>query len=249
MDQRVLPIGLLGSSGRGVQVAERDHVLGCRVPRDDVRVSVDRLLEVPARPRHLREAGERRDVVRVRVHAARVRARGGGEVALVEVQLPQLIAGPRGVRRRAGDVARGLHRLDRAGHVAHQLAGVRDAGVRSDTRPGVHHGLERGERVAVPAELDLRVADHAVDVAVVRVDGLRLLSPPQRAGEVVPGGGERGHAHHGREVVIPLQPERASEHALRLRVVAGVGRDARLLHVREAERCERLPVGGQHPQP
>ena len=46
-----------------------------------------------------------------------------------------------------------------------------------------------------------------------------------------------------------LQPSERSQHALRLRVVAGVGRDARLLHVREAERRERLPVRRQHPQP
>ena len=69
-----------------------------------------------------------------------------------------------------------------------------------------------------------------------------LHTQSQRSGEVMTGGGQRGHAHQGCLVVPWLQGERTTQHALGLRVVAGISGDPCLLHVRQAQRCERIRV-------
>jgi hypothetical protein len=152
------------------------------------------------------------------------------------------MARPRCVAGGASGLERVRHRVPRARDVALQLPRVRDAGVRLETGLRVDHPLKRLERLPVAPELQLRVADDAVYVGVVWVDPRRAPSVSERGGEIMAGGLERASRDVGLEVLVVLDPQRPLEHAVRLRVIAGIGRDPRLLHVGRAERGERAPV-------
>ena len=58
-DERVLLGGALGLTGRLVEFAERDRVLGQRLALYHLFVDPDRLVELAERDRHVRATGER----------------------------------------------------------------------------------------------------------------------------------------------------------------------------------------------
>ena len=128
---------------------------------------------------------------------------------------------------------------DGTGNVAEELARVRDPRVGGQRGLGVHHRLERVERILVAAQLQLGITDHAVDVRVVRIDLTGTGAQAQGSGEVMTGGGQCRHADQGSLVVLRLQIERAAERSLCFGVEAGVGGDPGLLHVGQAQRGER----------
>jgi hypothetical protein len=206
-DEIELLLRELGLPRRLVEVPQRDHVFGGRIPLRDLDVSGDRLLQVAARPRDLGEPRRRRHELGRQLGAATVLGRRGLEPAAVVVQLAELVRGPCTVGLRAGERLRATHGPDRPVDVSLELAGVGDAGVGGQVGPCVHHRLERLERGVVAPQLDLRVADHTVHAAVVGVDVARPFAPVQRSCEVMAGGGQRGHPHHRVEVAlgVPVQ--------------------------------------------
>ena len=80
-----------------------------------------------------------------------------------------------------GRIERLPHRLHAPVDVPEQLARVRHAGVRREVRTGVHHRLERVERLLVPSELEEGVADDAVAPRIRRGSAPRPARPWSRA--------------------------------------------------------------------
>ena len=139
---------------------------------------------------------------RVAILALRV-----GEVSELILQIAELRVVPR-LRLRivgAGGVERHLHQPQRAGQIALQLARIGRASVGRGRRALAHHGVEGAEGRVVLAELEVRIADHAVVPGVGRI---------HRPGPL--GGGDG--------VAEPmLRREHRAEHPLRL--VARTGGD------------------------
>ena len=160
------------------------------------------------------------------------------------MQLPELDGDPRrGLGPADRGVERQLHRLDRAGDVAAQLAGIRDTGVRGGVRLQRGHAVEGRERRAVAAELELRVADDAVRRCGTGRRRLRCASDPERVGEAVPR--ERDPAQAGQGVDVPgVELVRAAQHGVGARVEGRVAGLAGALGVREPEQRVRLGVVG-----
>jgi hypothetical protein len=101
-----------------------------------------------------RKAGERLAVCALR----------GAQSPAVEVKVAELDERPRLVLPLAGAGPDGeLHRGDRRGGSAEELARVRDARVRGQARLACGHPVEGGESLVVAAELDERVAEDSVD--------------------------------------------------------------------------------------
>src|SRR5205823_9448484 len=99
------------------------------------------------------------------------------------------------------------HRALCCRNMAEQLARIRDARVARDV--GLHrgHAVERLERLCIAAELELGVADHAVDAGGGRRDGVRTPSESQRKPESMTRERELAEAC-GRDEVAMLERER-----------------------------------------
>src|SRR5262249_57430552 len=117
------------------------------------------------------------------------------EPALRPVELSELRLRP---SERFGLADRGIdreaHRACRAGDVAQQLARIRDTRVRADARPERNHRVEGRERLLVAAELDERVADHAVPLRGGRREREGAAPEGEAPAEVVAGGARRDGA-------------------------------------------------------
>ena len=162
-DERVLltrePRLTLGA----VEVAEEADELGLRAALGGVALQRDRAAQPAACGLDAGERVEGRDVAGKRGERGAVLAGGRVEPPAAEVELPELDARPRErLCLRAGGARSELHRGDGAGNVAHQLTRVRDAGIRGQARLERRHPVVRAEGLAVAAELDQGVADHAV---------------------------------------------------------------------------------------
>src|SRR5579864_3897035 len=208
---------------------------------DDPRVLADRARILPLRSGDLREAFARRHICRILRGRARVCGLRAIDAAAVEPQLAELIVGPRRVRRRGRGLKGEVHVCDRTRDVPLQLARIRGARIRRKVGSDVDHALEGRESLGVAAELDERVAFHAVRRRVVRGRFHTLLRPAQRTGEVVPCRGERAHADQ-RSRVAGLQLERTLERALSFRVERRIAGTPRGLHVERPKRCPRAPI-------
>ena len=133
--------------------------------------------------------------------------------------------------------------VDRPGDVSAQLAGIRDARVGGGVRLQRGHAVERRERLAVAAELELRVADDAVRRRAAGCRCLRGAPDPERVGEAVPR--ERNPAEAGQGVdVLAVELVRAAEHGVGPGVVGRVTGLAGALRVRESEQGVRLGIAG-----
>ena len=118
----------------------------------------------PRRPRAAldpRQRHTRSGISRKHVERGTQMARGGRDVSACELELRELDVAPRsGFGLPAGRVERESHRRDRAPAIPGQLARVGDPRVRRQVGTERDHALERGESLAIPAELDERVSDH-----------------------------------------------------------------------------------------
>ncbi len=241
-DQRVLAAGERGTPGRAVEVAEGAHVLRQWDGVDRPPLERDRAPVLTLRREHLCERVEAVRVAREGLEGEAVLPLGQGEPPVVPVQLAELDVRPGG---RLGPARRGvdgeLHRPDRRVGVADQLASVRDACVGGEARAELVHAVERPEGLGIAAELDERVADHAVGAGRVRVEGLGLPPEDERLAEAMAGERQRAEPADG-EVVLRVEGERAAQHALRLRVVRGVAGLTRELLVAEPEEHVRVLV-------
>ena len=127
-----------------------------------------------------------------------------------------------------------LHRVDRPGNVAEQLARVGDPGIRGKARLDARHRVESLEGGVVAAELDERIADDAVVASGRRRD--RMRAAPEHEGLTKAVAGERQRAEAaGRDQVARGQGERPVQRFVRLRVVGRVACLARTLLVSEPE--------------
>ena len=203
---------------------------------------------MPERSLGLRKAVEGEGIPREgRERDAHV-ARGGSRAPGRQLEQAELDARP-GVCLVLTDRCRRreLHRARRAGCVAEQLARVRDARVRRDARLERCHPIERGERLRVVTELDLGVADDAVDARGRRRDRPRAEAERERPAKLVAGKRELPEAR-GRDQVARLHGERLVQDAVGLRVVRRVAGLADALQVRQTERLERLHVARAQPK-
>jgi len=191
---------------------------------------------VAAGGQHLRLAGEREHVAVDPLQRVLVRALGRDQVVLREVQVSELHLAPRGPfgARRAG-LDRTTHGVDRAVKVAVELAEVGHARVRGEIRAEIDHPLCRIRRLAVAAELDIRVHEDAVDSGPSGRRGLRDETPMQGGGEIV--ARERQTARHDGDVGVERRELAGSlEQRGCLRVQRRV---VRLAHAHEIRRGER----------
>ena len=184
------------TAGHPVEVAESRDVLRERDRIDGGALEGDRSLHVPEGRLDLRLRVQAVGVLRKdRVGQAHL-AQRERVAPVVEVELAELDVRPGGRLLRAGRGVDGeLHRLDRAGGVAAQLAAVRDAGVGREVGPEPVHRVERVEGLVVAAELDEGVADDAVVPRDRRRERVGLLAERQRLGEPV---ARRARASRGR---------------------------------------------------
>ena len=147
-------------------------------------------------------------------------------------ELAELHVRPRERRRLPGrGVDRVLHRARRTRHVAEELARVRHARVGADTGLERNHVVERRERAAVAAELDLRVADDAVARRGRRRQAHRAFAEGQGAPELVTRGLQRAEAD-GCGQIVRREPQCPAVGVCRARVVGDVGRHAAPLRER-----------------
>jgi hypothetical protein len=165
-------------------------------------------------------------VPRVEIEQAELDARPGGRLALPD----------RGRRCEP-------HRPLRPVRVAEQLAGVRDPGVGSDVRLDRVHPVEGRERLPVAAELERRVADHAVDARGRGRDPLRPQPERERRPEAVARERELPEPRR-RDQVARGGAQRQVEDAVGLAVVRRVAGLPHALEIGEAERGERLHIRG-----
>ena len=176
--------------------------------------------------------------------AASIVVAGAREVAAVETDVTELDLDPGHVlgvaRSRRGRL---LHGLQSALTVTHQLADVGDAGVGTEVGPEIDHRLDRLDGIVVAAELDLRVADDAVDGGVVGIDGAGLLAPIEGGGELMPS--QRQGAQPDDCVdVVGVTIEGLLEESFGFGVVAGITGFAHLLQVRLCRAASRpVPFG------
>ena len=140
-----------------------------------------------------------------------------------------------------GREERESHRRSRAGPVAAELAGIRDACVRGEARTERDHPLERCERGVVAPELDERVTDDAVRPVRAGQQLLGMTAVRQCGSKLVLDERERPQSEHGVRVVVP-EAERASQRRLGAREVRGVRCLTPAQLVREAELDEKLGV-------
>ena len=247
-DQAVLVACEPQAARGGVEVAEE---------RDELRQR-DRLRRRPLEPRRRAQPSARRFDLRERIEAvdiARECAQGGARLPrgrlpspVAKLELRELHVRPR-ERLPLADrrVEREAHRVPRAGDVAAQLARVRDPCIRGETRLEPRHRVERGERLAVAAELDERVADHAVVAGGARRERTRPPPERERFAEPVSRERERGEPAR-RDEIVGSEAECPPQHALRLPVPRGIAGLAGPLLVRKAEQPEPVDVSRCRPQ-
>ena len=169
-------------------------------------------------------------------------ALGVGDPPVAEVELAELDVCPGGrLCGAGGGVDRELHRLDRGGRVADQLAAVGDARVGGEARAEPVHRVKCLESLWVAAELDVRVADHAERPGRVGVELARLLPEREGVAEAVAGERQRAEPADG-EVVLRVEGDGAAQHVFGARVPGGIARLARPLLVGEPEQRVRVLV-------
>src|SRR5947208_699185 len=176
-DQLVLLLRQPRMTDRAVEVTERRDVLGQRDPVDGVLLETD-CGPVAAHARlGSREGVECVGVVRKDPERLPVLVGGGPEPADRQVDQAELNVRPGGGFALAVAGCHGeLHRADRAGYVAEQLARVGDPGIRGKARLHARHRVEGLEGGGVAAELDERVADDAVVASRRRRDRVSVAA-------------------------------------------------------------------------
>ena len=241
-DERVLALRGHRLAERAIEVAEQSDVL-----RE--RDAVDRRLFVRPRGREKTEAHLRlRHPVECEVVVGKELERVSHLderplcAAGVQVEQPELHVRPRGRLTLADCSGRcERHRALGVGGVADELSRVRDARVRGDIRLDRAHPVEGRECLAVPAELDLGVADDAVDAGGRRRDPLRAQAECQCRAKAMPRQRQLPEPG-GRDQVVLRESQDAVQDAVGLAVVRRVARLAHALQIREAERVERFRV-------
>ena len=171
VDQRVLLGGVGGAAGLGVQVSQRDDVLGKRIAGDHRSVAGDGPAELTAGPRHLGQADLRGERSRIEHRSPLVENRRAVHATAVPIELAELVAGPGGVGSGPCGLQGQVHGSDGVRRVALKLPGVRRPGVGREVRPEVDRSLERLEGLWVLPQLDLSIADDRKRVGVVGIDG------------------------------------------------------------------------------
>ena len=174
-------------------------------------IKLDGLGGPALRGAHARQAGLRVQVVREGLQRDCVLLLGLGQLAAVEIQVPELPC-VQATFSGAGPPAFAACSIAamRAGDIAVQLAGIRDARIGAEVGAEVDHALERIDGLLVLPQLDLRVADDPVGIGFLRAERLGLLAPFERGAELVARHLERAHAGHGVEVAR-VQRQRARE--------------------------------------
>ena len=230
-----------------------DDVLGQRQLGDHLaHARRSRPGAVAARPRHAGEAGLRRRPSRARTRPpAGRRARRPERARPVPGQLAEVEPDERLVIGRGRHAPGDLAAPPRAGDVALQLACVGDAGrtTRGPARASTICWNARNA-VVVPAELQERVAEHAVPAA--RCTGLiaaRAARDRNEAPKSWRAAARRASPIMRRASSGASGERRAPQQALGLRVERRIGGDPRLLHVGQPERRDRGGVVGRAAQP
>ena len=163
--------------------------------------------------------------------------------AVAEIELRQLDVRPGG---RLGDTAGGVqrepHRRPGSCAVTAELAGVRDSRIRRHARLERGHPVERRERGAIAAELDQRVADHAVRPRGIGRAALRLAAKREGAPEVVADQREVAERERRRRI-LRAQREHPAERPLGERQECRVARFAPAHLVGEPEVVEPVRIG------
>ena len=239
-----MPRGVVRATDRLFDLGHPRRVLGRRRGRLEPRVAGEGGGEVAARRVEARQAGDRERMILVREERMAILALRVGEVSELLVQIAELRVMPclrLGIVG-AGRVERHLHQLHRTGQIALQLARIGCASVRRGGRTLAHHRVEGGERGVVLAELEVRVADHAV---VPGVGGLDRPGP-LGGGDGVPEAVLRGEhrAEHPLRLVARARGDRGAQGAFRLDRQAAVAGRAGLAQQRVGEPCGRDAVAG-----
>ena len=128
--------------------------------------------------------------------------------------------------------------------VAAQLPRVRRPRQRRRVGREVDHPLNGGERFVVVAELQLGVAERAVQDGAVGVDRESPFGESPCRGEIVTGRRKRRRSGVRQEVVGVVDLQRSGQRAVGARVVGRIDRDLGLLDVGEPERGPRDVVVG-----
>ena len=244
LGQREVPRRVGRATERLLDLGHPRRVLGHRRGRLERRVAGERGGEVAARRVEARQAGDGERMIREREERVAILALGVGEVSELKLQIAELRVVPRlrlGIVG-AGGVERHLHQPQRAGEIALQLARIGRASVRRGGRPLAHHRVEGGERGVVLAELEVRVADHAVVPGVGRLDRLGPLGGGDGVAEAVLRGEHR--AEHPLRLVARAGGDRGAQGAFRLDRQAAVAGRARLPQQRVGEPRGRDAVAG-----
>ena len=241
-DERVLALCGHRLAERAIEVAEQSDVL-----RE--RDAVDRRLFVRPRGREMTEAHLRlRHPVECEVVVGKELERVAHLderplcAAGVQVEQPELHVRPRrslALADRGG--CRKRHCALRVAGVPDQLARIRDARIGRDVRLDRAHPVEGPECLPVPAELELGVADDAVDAGGRRRDLPRTQAECQCRAKAMPRQRQLPEPG-GRDQVVRRESQDAVQDAVGLAVVRRVARLAHALQIREAERVERLRV-------
>ncbi len=243
-------VGCLVVPAQGLQVlAELDQVLRQRPGGDDGPVARHRGVVLPQRGVDPGAAEHQGRVVRAVQQPGGELRTGLVQVALVECELAQVDAAE-GLPGRVGREVQGLlQRRPGLVGVPVQLGVVGGAGERCESRAQLEHPVQRLGRAGVVAELGAGVDQHAVRRRAEGVDDEGGLGGVPGRGEVVTGIGQRPLAGQRRVVAVGVQHQRLRQRPLGLVVVAGLGGDAGLLHVRRTELRPGRPVPGHGGQP